>query len=27
MTGRRDGSGNAITRQLVRLGTPFRLPD
>jgi len=26
MTGRRDGSGNAITRQLARLGTPFRLP-
>jgi DNA gyrase subunit A len=27
MTGRRDGSGNAITRQLAHLGTPFRLPD
>jgi DNA gyrase subunit A len=27
MTGRRDGSGNAVTRQLARLGTPFRLPD
>ena len=27
MTGRRDGSGNAITRQLARLGTPFRLPE
>jgi DNA gyrase subunit A len=26
MTGRRDGSGNAITRQLARLGTPFRTP-
>ncbi len=26
MTGRRDGSGNAITRQLAHLGTPFRLP-
>jgi DNA gyrase subunit A len=26
MTGRRDGSGNAITRQLARLGTPFRAP-
>jgi hypothetical protein len=23
MTGRRDGSGNAITRQLARLGHPF----
>jgi DNA gyrase subunit A len=27
MTGRRDGSGNAITRQLAHLGTPFRLPE
>jgi len=27
MTGRRDGSGNAINRQLARLGTPFRLPE
>jgi DNA gyrase subunit A len=26
MTGRRDGSGNAITRQLAHLGTPFSLP-
>ncbi len=26
MTGRRDGSGNAVTRQLTRLGTPFRTP-
>ena len=26
MTGRRDGSGNAITRLLTRLGTPFRTP-
>ena len=25
MTGRRDGSGNAITRQLAHLGTPFGL--
>jgi DNA gyrase subunit A len=25
MTGRRDGSGNAITRQLAHLGTPFRV--
>jgi DNA gyrase subunit A len=27
MTGRRDGSGNAVTRQLARLGTPFRHPE
>jgi len=27
MTGRRDGSGNAITRQLAHLGAPFRLPE
>jgi DNA gyrase subunit A len=27
MTGRRDGSGNAITRQLAHLGTPFRFPE
>jgi DNA gyrase subunit A len=26
MTGKRDASGNAITRQLAHLGTPFRLP-
>jgi len=26
MTGRRDGSGNAITRQLAHLGHPFRRP-
>jgi DNA gyrase subunit A len=26
MTGRRDGSGNAITRTLAHLGTPFRAP-
>jgi DNA gyrase subunit A len=26
MTGRRDGSGNAITRLLTHLGTPFRTP-
>jgi DNA gyrase subunit A len=26
MTGRRDGSGNAITRQLARLGTPLTAP-
>jgi DNA gyrase subunit A len=26
MTGRRDGSGNAITRQLAHLGHPFRMP-
>ena len=26
MTGRRDGSGTAITRQLAHLGTPFRTP-
>jgi DNA gyrase subunit A len=25
MTGRRDGSGNAVTRQLAHLGTPLRL--
>ena len=27
MTGRRDGSGNAVSRQLAHLGTPFRLPE
>src|SRR6202522_4157930 len=26
MQGRRDGSGTALTRQLARLGQPFRLP-
>jgi DNA gyrase subunit A len=26
MTGKRDGSGNAITRQLTHLGHPFLLP-
>ena len=26
MTGRRDGSGNAITRPLAQLGTPFTAP-
>ncbi len=26
MTGRRDGSGNAVTRPLARLGTPFTTP-
>jgi DNA gyrase subunit A len=26
MLGRRDGSGTALTRQLARLGQPFRLP-
>jgi hypothetical protein len=25
MTGKRDGSGNAITRQLAIIGTPFRI--